>query len=111
LCSNHAQKCVSKEQISSAHTNERAQADSKLQAQSAALRRALTEELRECVRSALAPRLDRALGEALDQMEKAVCAGVDVMSAETARAAGLVDAMVERHEQACPFLFVSGATR
>ena len=88
------------EQIPSARADDCTQADSKLQAQCAALRRALTEELRECVHSALAPRLDRALEEAFEQMETAVCSGVDSMTAETARAAGLIDALVERNQQA-----------
>ena len=75
------------------------QAESKLQAQSTALHRALVDELRECVRTSLGPRVDRALNEALGSMERAVCVGVERMNAEVSRSSDLVAEMAERHEQ------------
>lgn len=74
--------------------------DEKLHAQGVVLRRVLAEELRECVRSSLAPRLDRALGEAFGQMEMVLSIGVEHLTSEAARSFGLVDAMARRHEQA-----------
>ena len=74
-------------------------AESKIQAQGAALRRALADELREYVRTSLGPRIDRALNDALRNMEDAVCSGVDRMNAEVSRSSGIVAEMADRHEQ------------
>ena len=76
------------------------QADAKLHAQGAALRRVLADELRECIRSGISPRIDRALEEALGQLDKAVCSGIEHMNFETARSSDLVNTMAERLEQA-----------
>ena len=76
-----------------------AQADSKFQTQGASLRRALADELRDCVRTSLGPRMDRALNDALEAMEHAVCIGVERMNAEVMRSSGIVTDMAERHEQ------------
>ena len=75
------------------------QADSKLQTQGASLRRALADELRDCVRTSLGPRLDRALNDALGAMEHAVCSGVERMNVEVKRSSGIITDMAERHEQ------------
>lgn len=78
------------------------QADSKLQAQGVALRRALSDELRESLRTSLGPRMDRSFNEVLGKMENAVCSGVDRMAAEVSRSSGIVAAMAEQHAQVMP---------